>query len=91
MTIPGATRFDKICHSIFGEFVPHNDSASGIACGKCGQELLTYYCEERLYLVECRCCGIKALALAKSQKEACYKTFAREEATDECSGEGTIR
>lgn len=45
---------------------------------RCGHELEAYYCEERLYLVECDQCETKALVKARSPKEAAYRAFAFE-------------
>lgn len=48
----GGTKFDNFCHAIMGaendgfDYLARN---TGISCGKCGHELKTYYCEERLY------------------------------------------
>lgn len=77
----GATKFDKLCHRAFdGQSDGTNYLAKkiGVCCGNCGKELLAYYCEERLYLVECDACGIKALTKANSAEDAAYKTIAHE-------------
>ena len=34
-----------------------------------------YYCEERLFLIECQGCGIKALVKASNAKNAAYMTI----------------
>ena len=70
----GATIFDKLCHTIYGAEVPK--WKQGISCGKCGHELTAYYCESRLYVVECDHCGVKCLVVAKNPEQACYKTMA---------------
>lgn len=78
MTRKGATKFDNLCHQIFsanGNGTDYLGRESGIRCGHCGHELGTYYCESRLYLVECRHCKIKALVEARSPSEAAYRTF----------------
>lgn len=75
----GSTKFDNLCHTIMGA---ENDGFdylakhTGISCGKCGHELKTYYCEERLYIVECEHCGVKCLVEAGCPAQACYKTMA---------------
>lgn len=75
----GNTKFDNFCHTIMGA---ENDGfdylarSRKISCGKCGHELKTYYCEERLYMVECENCGVKCLVEAGSPVQACYKTMA---------------
>ena len=73
----GATEFDKLCHRVFeakdGE--EYLARKAGAECGNCGTELMAYYCESRLYLVKCDCCGIMALVTASSQSDAAYRTF----------------
>lgn len=70
----GANILDQLCHTIYQQDFP--PLKSGISCGKCGHELKTYYCEERLYIVECEHCGVKCLVQAGSPAQACYKTMA---------------
>lgn len=75
----GGTKFDNFCHAIMGaendgfDYLARN---TGISCGKCGNELKTSYCEERLYMVECDHCGVKCLVEAGNPEQACYKTMA---------------
>ena len=74
----GATHFDKLCHKVFAANSNGTDFLSretGVKCGRCGHELEAYYCESRLYIVECSRCKTKALVMANSSKEAAYKTF----------------
>lgn len=74
----GATEFDKLCHKVFAAKGNGDDFLrrdTGVSCGYCGCELSTYYCESRLYVVECSCCKTRALVMAGSPKEAAYKTF----------------
>lgn len=77
----GATRYEKMCHSVFsgngdgGDFLLRD---TNIHCGSCGRNLSVYYCEEGLFLVSCECCEKRALVKAKNPKEAAYKTFAHE-------------
>lgn len=61
MRMKGATVFDQLCHNVFS--------------GRCGQELWTYYCEDRLSLVECPQCRVKALVEARNPKEAAYMSL----------------
>lgn len=70
----GATVFEQCCHKVFSGrgYVPRR---SGVACGRCGQELWTYYCEDRLSLVECPQCRVKALVEARNPKEAAYMSL----------------
>ena len=35
-------------------------------CAKCGEELGVYYCEDRLYAIECPFCSIVSLVKAES-------------------------
>ena len=74
----GATKFDKLCHKVLGANGNGSDYLSretGVSCGYCGHELEAYYCEDRLYMVECRRCKTKAMVMAGSPSEAAYKTF----------------
>lgn len=74
----GATKFDQLCHSVFaanGNGRNYYSRKTGVNCGSCGHGLEAYYCEERLYLVECQHCKTKALVVAGSPDEAAYKTF----------------
>ena len=74
----GATNFDKLCHKVFSANGNGTDfliRRTGVSCGRCGRELEAYYCESRLYVVECHSCETRALVMASSRKEAAYKTF----------------
>ena len=77
----GASRYDKLCHSVFGgkgngkDFLARD---TNINCGSCGGHLSTYYCEEGLFLVDCERCKKRALVKAKNPRDAAYKTFAHE-------------
>lgn len=74
----GATQFDKLCHRIFDmNCKDYRARESGLRC-RCGHELEVYYCEERLFLVECAGCETKALVKAGNAREAAYRTFAHE-------------
>lgn len=78
----GATLFDQMCHTVNDIFKSKNNGHDYLArktklsCGKCGHELKTYYCEERLYVVECEYCNVKCLVEARNPDQACYKTMA---------------
>lgn len=78
----GATNFDKLCHKVFAardngvDFLSRN---TGVSCRRCGNELVAYYCESRLYMVQCRHCKTRAVVMANSRKEAACKTFGRKE------------
>lgn len=74
----GATKFDQLCHRVFsanGNGTNYLSRRTGVKCGYCGYELEAYYCESRLYMVECLHCKIKALVNAESRTDAAYKTF----------------
>lgn len=68
--------FDKLCHKVFSardNGVDFLSRGTGVKCGRCGHELVAYYCESRLYMVQCRHCAIKSLVMAKDRKEAAEK------------------
>ena len=74
----GRSEFDKLCHSIFtakADGMDYLSKDTGVRCGTCGNYLDAYYCESRLFVVECPHCTIKALVMAGSPKEAAFKTF----------------
>lgn len=57
--VSGATDVDKAAHLVFlaaGSDDTVRWRPSGVTCNECGEELETYYCEERLYAVRCRKC-----------------------------------
>lgn len=71
-------KLDYLCHNLFlanGNGVDYLLRETGVSCGACGRELEAYYCENRLYMVECHRCKTKALVMAGSPAEAAYKTF----------------
>ena len=77
----GATKFDNLCHKVFtarDNGIDFLSRKTGISCNHCGNELVAYYCESRLYMVQCRHCKTRAVVMAKSREEAAYKTFGRE-------------
>ena len=59
----GATYLDKLCHRLYDEPKGRGYQVDG-KCRRCGGSLMTYYCEDRLYLITCEKCG--TLALTKS-------------------------
>lgn len=74
----GATEFDKLCHKVFaakGNGADFLSRDTSVSCGYCGCELSAYYCESRLFAVECSCCKTRALVMANSPQQAAYKTF----------------
>lgn len=78
----GATKFDKLCHKVFNardNGVDFLSRETGVSCGHCGNKLVAYYCESRLYMVQCRHCKIRAVVMANSRKEAAEKTFGRKD------------
>lgn len=77
----GATVFDKLCHRVFaanGNGANYRSAPTGVHCGHCGTELEFYYCEERLYVIECHRCKTRALVEAGNAAQAAYKTFGYE-------------
>lgn len=81
-TIPvmarGATRFDRLAHSLLASKCDGTDYLSrpvGVKCAHCGEDLWVCYCESRVYAVECKKCGIKAITKARNPFEAAIKTF----------------
>lgn len=76
----GATEFDKLCHRIFessgdgGNYFARKTLAH---CERCGSPLYAYYCEERLYFVECKLCEKKALVKANNRDDAACKAFGK--------------
>lgn len=82
----GATKFDNMCHKVFAAKDNGWDFLSrptGVSCGHCGNELVAYYCESRLYMVQCRHCKIRAVVMAKSSKDAAYQTFGHKEVNND--------
>lgn len=74
----GATPFDKACHRIYAESgngLNYLSRNVGVRCIHCGNELETYYCEERLYLVECCHCKMKILVMADNRRDAAYRSI----------------
>lgn len=74
----GATKFDNLCHKVFtarDNSVDFLSRETGVKCGHCGNALVAYYCESRLYMVQCRHCKIRAVVMANSRKEAAEKTL----------------
>lgn len=75
----GASNFDKLCHQVFdgkNDGTNYLARETDICCGRCGHKLRWYYCEERLYLIECAVCGTKALTKAGNVVFAAHKTLA---------------
>ena len=66
--------FHKMCHDLLhGQ---HFLRGSGVKCTTCGQEVLAYYAEERIYMVSCPNCGC-AIVEASNPSEAATKIFGR--------------
>lgn len=66
--------FHIMCHNLLhGQ---HFFRATGVACSTCGQEVLAYYAEERIYVVSCPNCG-RAIVEASNPSEAATKIFGR--------------
>lgn len=74
----GATYLDKLCHKLYDEPKPKGFDSKCI-CKYCGNKVVTYYCEEMLYLVRCEGCGNLVLTEANSPAQAAVKTIGRAE------------
>lgn len=77
----GASNFDKLCHQVYnadGNGRDYIGKATGVTCRLCKSPLYAYYCEERLYLVECKTCEMKALVKAENPQVAAYRAFESE-------------
>ena len=77
----GASNFDKLCHQVYnadGNGRDYIGKATGVTCRLCNRPLYAYYCEERLYLVECQPCKIKALVMAENPQAAAYRAIGTE-------------
>lgn len=69
---------DELCHRLFsadGQGKDYLSRESKVFCENCGSRVRTYYCEDRLYLVECECCEKKVLVKAGNPEEAAIKAF----------------
>lgn len=74
----GATFLDKLCHKLYDLPKDNGLQVDGV-CKKCGGSLLTYYCEERLYLIVCQKCGTIALTKDCAPQVAANLTLAAKE------------
>lgn len=72
----GATCLDKLCHKFYDYPKGHGEKTDYV-CRLCGGSLETYYCEERLYLVQCAGCGTFALVKTANPEDAARVTLAR--------------
>lgn len=70
----GATYLDKLCHKLYDEPKGRGFQVDG-KCRRCGGPLMTYYCEDRLYLIACEKCGTLALTKAVSPQVAANLTL----------------
>ena len=70
----GATYLDKLCHKLYDEPKGRGFQVDG-KCRRCGGPLMTYYCEDRLYLIVCEKCGTLALTKAVSPQVAANLTL----------------
>lgn len=74
----GASNFDKLCHQVYnadGNGRDYIGKATGLTCRLCKSPLYAFYCEERLYLVECKTCKMKALVMPENPQTAAYRAF----------------
>lgn len=70
----GATYFDKMCHKLYDKPKGQGFQVDG-KCRCCGGSLMTYYCEDSLYLIVCDKCGTLALIKAVSPQVAANLTL----------------
>lgn len=70
----GATYLDKLCHNLYDEPKGRGFPVDGKCC-RCGGPLVTYYCEDRLYLIVCEKCGTLALTKAVAPQVAANLTL----------------
>jgi hypothetical protein len=76
----GATAFDKWCHRVFescGGGKDYFERETLAHCERCGNPLYAYYCEDRLFFVECKFCEKKALVKANNRDDAARKAFGK--------------
>ena len=74
----GASNFGKLCHQFYhadGNRRDYSGKATGVTCRLCKSPLYAFYCEERLYLVECKTCKMKAVGRAENPQTAAYRAF----------------
>ncbi|QRN86011.1 hypothetical protein JR334_01905 [Clostridia bacterium] len=67
--IAGASELDKSAHRVFNFSADKRANGwreTGVRCSRCGYELESSYCEERLYMVRCRNCGTITLVSGNS-------------------------
>lgn len=72
----GATHLNKLCHKLYDELKGRGFEVDGRCC-RCGGPLMTYYCEDRLYLIACEKCGTLALTKSAAPQVAANLTLRR--------------
>lgn len=70
----GATYLDKLCHKLYDEPKGRGFQVDG-KCRRCGGQLMTYYCEDRLHLIVCETCGTLAITKAVAPQVAANLTL----------------
>ena len=70
----GATYLDKICHKLYDMPKGTGLQLDGL-CRRCGGPLVSYYCEERLYLIVCEDCNTMVLTTACAPQVAANLTL----------------
>lgn len=68
----GASQLDQSAHRIYAFTTGKSEGwhQTGVICSRCGSELETTYCEERLYMVRCKHCKTTTIVEGKSPKDA---------------------
>jgi lysyl-tRNA synthetase class I len=74
--IAGASELDKSAHRVHGFATDKRSEGwwnTHVICPRCGHELETSYCEERLYMVRCGRCETVTLTTGESPGDAAEK------------------
>ncbi len=71
----GASELDKTAHRIYDFATGKSEGwyETDVICPRCGRELETSYCEERVYMVRCKHCKTVAITEGNSPKGAAEK------------------
>lgn len=75
-TIAGLPSFDLRVNAVFDRVTSGRDirfRETDEMCPRCQRDLEVYYCENRTYIVRCKCCNIVTLVSATDPDEAAAK------------------
>ena len=84
--IPGASELDRSAHAVFAFAAGKRAGGwrgTGVLCARCGHELKSSYCEERLYMVRCQECETVTLVKAASPAAAAERLGIMAQPADE--------